>query len=171
MEKVSLFEILIIVVTLVIFGLISLKRLPLWYLWIFLFTFGLCLIGWELWMSFGLINGDSVHERSNKNNTNNLILMCLGDAIIGVLQVFLAIKICGKDSFKKWNWKAFGVIFLFGIVQNIIVTILLYKQLANKSISSAPMMPIKMNAPLMVQQPWILQPFLLYPVAMFLINS
>ena len=151
--------------------MISLKILPTWYLLIFNITFALCMIGWEMWMSYGIVNGDSVDQRSGKENSSNMVLMCLGDALIGVLQIWSVMKIIGPSAFRQWKWNAFAIIFLIGIIQNILVTWGISKQITNESISWAPMMPFKMNPIIQIQFPWIFQPFILYPLVIILIGS
>lgn len=163
--------IVIITATIIFLAMIALKLLPTWYLLIFNITFALCMIGWEMWMTYGIVNGKSVYERSGKENSSNMVLMCLGDALIGVLQIWSVMKIIGPSAFRQWNWKAFAIIFLIGIIQNILVTMAIYKQIENESISWAPMMPIKMNSIIQIQLPWILQPFILYPLVIILIGS
>ena len=103
--------------------LLVMKKLPLWTLYVFIINFALCLITWEMWMSYGFVNGQSTEEREkNNNNTVNMILMSLGDGLMGVLQIYTAFKVCGAKAFKKWDWKAFGIIFGIGITQNLLVT-------------------------------------------------
>jgi len=161
----------IIAITVILFAMISLKVLPIWYLWIFSITFGLSMIGWEMWMTYGIVNGESVNKRVGKENSSNMILMCLSDAIIGVFQIWVAMKCLGPSAFRSWNWGAFAIIFFIGIVQNILVTIAITKQIANESISWAPMMPFKINPIIQIQLPWIIQPFILYPLVIILIGT
>jgi len=164
-KKMSGMSVGILAATFIFLALITFKTLPCWYLLIFFITFALCMIGWEMWMSYGIIDGDSIEERTGRNNGSNMVLMCLGDAIIGVVQIWTAMKMVGPSAFKNWNWKAFGIIFAIGIVQNIIVTIALAKQIKGESISWAPLMPIKTDPIIQTQEPWILEPFILYAIA------
>lgn len=145
--------------------LLVMKKLPMWTLYVFLINFTLCLITWEMWMSYGLVNGQSTEEREkHNNNTVNMILMSLGDGLMGVLQIYTAFKLCGPKAFKKWDWKAFGIIFSIGIVQNLLVTGFVYKKIKGKEISWAPLMPIPANGIIQIQEPWIIQPFIIYAI-------
>ena len=145
--------------------LIVSKKLPFWCLYVFIINFTLCLTLWEMWMSYGLVNGKSVEEREkNNNNTLNMVLMSLGDGLMGVLQIFVAYKICGKNAFTKWNWKAFSIIFTIGIIQNLLVTALIYQKINNQEISWAPLMPIPATGIIQIQEPWIIQPFIIYAI-------
>jgi len=169
-KKMSSMAIGILAATFIFLALVTFKALPIWYLWIFFITFALCMIGWEMWMTYGIIDGDSVEERTGRDNGSNMVLMCLGDAIIGVLQIWAAMKMVGPSAFKSWNWKAFGIIFAIGIVQNILVTVALSKQIKGESISWAPMMPIKTDPIIQTQEPWILEPFILYAIAIAIVG-
>lgn len=146
--------------------LIVLKKLPLWTLYVFLINFFLCLITWEIWMSYGLVNGKSTSERNegNTNDTVNMILMSLGDGLMGVLQIYTVYKLFGNKAFNKWDWRVFGVIFSIGVLQNIVVTAMIYKKINNKKISWAPLMPIQTNSVIQIQEPWIIQPFIIYGI-------
>ena len=118
-----------------------------------------------MWMSYGLINGKSTEERDkNSNNTVNMILMSLGDGLIGVLQIYIVYKLYGSKVLKKWDWKALSIIFIIGIVQNLIVTGFVYEKVKGEKISWAPLMPVQTNSIVQIQEPWIIQPFILYAI-------
>lgn len=88
-------------------------------------------------------------------------MITAGDGI-AVTQVEATFKAFGSKAFKTWNWKAFALIFAIGIVQNIVVTFILRERLKGANISIAPLLPIKTNALLQVQEGWIIQPFIIY---------
>ena len=164
MKGYKLLEISIICASIILLVLSFLRILPLRIAKVYLVNFFICLLGWEVWMTYGIINGDSEQKRGgdNVNPFLNMMMMTAGDGIVAVAQVEATFKAFGSKAFKKWNWKAFALIFVIGIVQNIVVTFILRKRLKGANISIAPLMPIKTNALLQNQEGWIIQPFILY---------
>lgn len=166
----------IVAVSLVLVVLSVTRVIPARIVKVYLFNFLLCLLGWEVWMTYGLVGGDSEQKRFNTttNPIVNMTIMTAGDGLIGVLQAEATLKAFGPDVFRKWDWKAFALIFSIGIVQNIAVTVILRKRLEVGKLSLAPMMPIGppdnlakygMGANILQnQEGWILQPFIFYAV-------
>lgn len=127
-------------------------------------------------MTYGLVDGDSEQKRLNTttNPIVNMTIMTAGDGLIGVLQAEATLKAFGPEVFRKWDWRAFALIFSIGIVQNIAVTVILRKRLEVGKLSLAPMMPIRPpdnlakyglgTNILQNQEGWILQPFIFYAV-------
>ena len=160
--------------TLIIFMLLCLvlvlrKVLPLWILYIFLINFVICASTWEIWLTYGAVNGDSINKRTDDDSISkneNWFVLSLADALVGVVQIGCTYALFGKDVFRKWNWKAFGVIFAIGIVQNILVTWSMRSRLKNGKLSWAPLMPIQTNGIIQNQEPWIIQPFILYAIVL-----
>lgn len=140
------------------------RVIPRRILKVFALNVVICLVGWELWMTYGLVDGDPVSKRVGKdiNPFWNMLKMSAGDGLVGVLQVEAAVKAFGLDAFKKWNWKTFGVIFGIGMIQNIAVTVALRKRLVGANLSVAPMMPVKASGVIQNQEAWVIQPFILY---------
>ncbi len=166
----------IVAVSLVLVILSTTRVIPARVIKVYIFNFLLCLLGWEVWMTYGLVGGDSEQKRLN-TNTNpivNMTIMTAGDGLIGVLQAEATLKAFGPEVFRKWDWRAFALIFSIGIVQNIAVTVILRKRLEVGKLSLAPMMPIRPpdnlakyglgTNILQNQEGWILQPFIFYAV-------
>ena len=149
----------------ILIALVSLKKLPLFVIYVYLINFVLCAITWEIFMSFGVIEGESVEQREEgSNNIFNMFMMSMADAIVGFIQIYVAYKIFGKKGFDKWNWKVFGVIFGIGMFINILVTIVLKNRLKDAKLSYAPFMPVQTNPYVQNQEPWIIQPFVFYGI-------
>ena len=117
-------------------------------------------------MTYGILGGDSEQKRGDAttNPFANMMTMTAGDGIIGVLQAESALKAFGPKVFRKWDWRAFALMFSIGIVQNVAITVILRERLRVGRLSLAPMMPIEAPNIVMNQEGWILQPFLFYAV-------
>ena len=153
-------------------------------IFVYLLNFFICFIGWEIWMSLGIVQpSDSYTKRigivgNNKylfyKNILNSFEMSFLDGFIGVIQILSAIKLYGKTILKKWNINAFNIIFILGILQNIIITLLFRGRLLynsdDKDISIAPLMPIKSYNYIQIQEAWVIQPFILYPLLIYFNN-
>ena len=126
--------------------------IPAWVLPVYISTFVVCALGWELWFNYGIIAGDSVDVRRALGLTQRLplhlnwILNSLADAgsisCGGLLAVWL---ISGRNRvlFSHWrHWVFLCLLFLF-IGQNILVEMFLYHdQLeVGKPLSWAPLSP------------------------------
>jgi hypothetical protein len=142
----------------------SLKVVPGWMAKVFIvqtiFFFTLA----ELWMSMGLVNGDSDAKRSGSTlpPLMNSLIMSGGDGLIGVLQVAIVRKVLGPNAFKKWNWKALALMVAIGVGQNIPVTYIMRKEISVGKISWAPLMPFQTKNIIQIQEAWIIQPILMY---------
>jgi hypothetical protein len=131
---------------------------------VFWLNFVLALLSWEAWMSYGIINGDSADARGALlPNGVNALMMATSDGAIALLQVRAVLRVRGAKAFHQWDWGAVGVMLAVGALINLFATVLLYKQLDGSTISLAPLMPFRTSALLQVQQPWLMQPFALYP--------
>ena len=141
----NVLQIGIVAVSLVLVILSTTRVIPARVIKVYLFNFLLCLLGWEVWMTYGLVGGDSERKRLNTttNPIVNMTIMTAGDGLIGVLQAEATLKAFGPEVFRKWDWKAFALIFSIGIIQNIAVTVILRKRLEVGKLSLAPMMPIR----------------------------
>ena len=157
---------------------------PNWVPKFYLGTFFVCAFGWEIWMTFGLVDGDPVSlRRSDALNlwipqNINWMLNSLADAgTIGLGGLWLMWRFSGKNSivFNVWNWRAFFILFSWCILQNIFVEMFLYHdQLSvGKALSWAPLIPtgpyfnpllFEFNGRtvmLQTQIPWLILPALL----------
>lgn len=160
-------------------------KVPAWATKVYLGSFLLCALGWEIWFTYGLVAGDPVDLRRTEVLNQflpihiNWLLNSLADAgsitLGGLWFMWLS---AGKNSrvFQSWHWGAFGVFMLWCLGQNIFVEMFLYHdQLAvGKPMSWAPLAPGGpwWNPPLFEfrdrtitfqgQVPWLLAPWLIY---------
>ena len=127
-------------------------RIPLWVPSIYIGSFLLCSLGWELWFTYGWIDGDPVNIRRSEALNQwiplhiNWLLNSMADAgTISLGGLCLMWKFSGKNNqvFQVWNWSAFSILFIWCITQNIFVELFLYHdQLSEgKSLSWAPLAP------------------------------
>ena len=160
-------------------------RIPIWVPSIYLGSFLVCALGWELWFTYGWIDGDPVNLR--RSETLNLwipihlnwLLNSMADAgTISLGGLWLMWRYSGKNSqiFQEWNWFAFSILLAWCITQNLFVELFLYHdQLsAGKLISWAPFAPtgqffnpmlIEFNqrsVMLQTQLPWLIMSPILY---------
>lgn len=161
------------------------RRIPLWVLPIYVASFLSCAIGWELWFTYGWIDGDPVNlRRAAALNTVipthlNWILNSLADAgSICILGLLIIWRHFGNPNkvFLQWNWRVFLTLFVWFIGQNIFVEMFLYHdQLAvGKPLSWAPFSPAgpwfnptlfqfnDRTITLQGQLPWIIMSFIFY---------
>ena len=163
-------------------------RIPLWVPSIYLGSFLLCSLGWELWFTYGWIDGDPVNIRRSEALNQwiplhiNWLLNSMADAgTISLGGLWLMWKFSGKNNqvFQAWNWSAFGILFTWCITQNIFVELFLYHdQLSEgKSLSWAPLAPTgqffnpllfefnERSVMLQTQLPWLIISPILYIAA------
>jgi len=129
--------------------LATLNKLPKWVLITYLLSFFICAFGWEIWFTYGLIDGQDVNMR-RPDQLNRLIpqninwlMNSLADAgicISGILYVWIFSSFNSK-IFEKWKWKEFVILAIFFLFQNLVVELFIYQaQLAaGYQISWAPM--------------------------------
>jgi|TARA_B110000967_G_scaffold108286_1_gene111040 hypothetical protein len=177
-----------------IYLMYSYKKLPAWVPSIYISAFITCALGWELWFTYGLVDGDAVDLRRSSVLSTwiplhlNWILNSLADAGTVTLGGFwLMWRSCSKDTqiFCAWSWKAFGVFYMWCIGQNIFVELFLYHdQLADgKLLSWAPLAPLGSylnpelfsfngrSVMLQTQIPWIILPAVIYAAVIKYSNS
>ena len=141
-----------VVPAVIILFLYSVGKFPRWLLALYLATFVVCALGWEIWLTYGLVDGlDVSSRRPEALNTAipmhvNWILNSLGDAagvgLVGVLLVWLCYGKSNK-AFEQWRWGAFTIFLLWFIGQNLLVELFVYQeQLAEGfRLSWAPLIP------------------------------
>ena len=151
--------------------------------------FIVCALGWELWFTYGWIDGFAVDlRRADILNyylpkNINWILNSLADSgTICLGGLLITKKILKNNLFiYKWSWKAFSILFVIFILQNILVELFLYHdQLSDgKLLSWAPLSPLgKYINPLILsfnertimlqnQIPWIIMTPLFYLSVIF----
>ena len=163
-------------------------RILLWVPSIYLGSFLLCSLGWELWFTYGWIDGDPVNIRRSEALNQwiplhiNWLLNSMADAgTISLGGLWLMWKFSGKNNqvFQVWNWSAFSILFIWCITQNIFVELFLYHdQLSEgKSLSWAPLAPTgqffnpllfefnERSVMLQTQLPWLIISPILYIAA------
>ena len=163
-------------------------RIPLWVPSIYIGSFLLCSLGWELWFTYGWIDGDPVNIRRSEALNQwiplhiNWLLNSMADAgTISLGGLWLMWKFSRKNNqvFQVWNWSAFSILFIWCITQNIFVELFLYHdQLSEgKSLSWAPLAPTgqffnpllfefnERSVMLQTQLPWLIISPILYIAA------
>ena len=165
--------------------------IPLWVPSIYLGSFLICSLSWELWFTYGWIDGDPVNvRRSEVLNTwiplhLNWLLNSLADAgTISMGGLWLMWKYSKQNIqvFQQWNWGAFSILLIWCITQNLFVELFLYHdQLSEgKSLSWAPLAPTgQFFNPLLfefngrsvmfqTQLPWLIMAPILYKLTILL---
>lgn len=163
----------------------SRNKVPAWVSKVYLGSFLLCALGWEIWFTYGLVAGDPVDVRRVDVLNQflpihiNWLLNSLADAgsitLVGLWFMWLS---AGKSLtvFQSWHWGAFGVFMLWCLGQNIFVEMFLYHdQLAvGKPLSWAPLAPggpwwnpllfefRDRTITFQGQVPWLLAPWFIY---------
>ena len=168
-------------------------RLPSWVPTFYIVGVIVCALGWELWFTYGWLDGDSVSLRRSVALNNwlpeniNWLMNSMGDAgavlLGGAWIMWLSHK---KDVsvFKEWKWSAFCIFLMWCIGQNILVEMFLYHdQLAEgKPLSWAPLSPLgpylnpilfefnDRTITLQSQMPWLIMPWIFYRILINLNN-
>tara|TARA_B100000497_G_C7642432_1_gene386253 strand:+ start:175 stop:777 length:603 start_codon:yes stop_codon:yes gene_type:complete len=165
--------------------------IPLWVPSIYLGSFLICSLSWELWFTYGWIDGDPVNvRRSEVLNTwipmhLNWLLNSLADAgtiSMGGLWLMWKYSKQNIEVFEQWNWGAFSILLIWCITQNLFVELFLYHdQLSEgKSLSWAPLAPTgQFFNPLLfefngrsvmfqTQLPWLIMAPILYKLTILL---
>ena len=187
-------RVIVVVYTAVLLPLIiyffNKSKLPSWVPSFYIIAVIVCALGWEIWFTFGWLDGDPVDIRRSAAlnawlpKNINWLLNSMGDAGAVLLGGFwLMWSTHNKDNsvFLEWKWSAFIVLLAWCIGQNILVEMFLYHdQLAEgKSLSWAPLSPLgpylnpvlfefnNRTIMLQSQMPWLILPWFFY---MTLIN-
>jgi hypothetical protein len=138
---------------LLIVGLLQLTgRLPRWVLALYVAGFIACALGWEIWLTYGLVDGLDVNSRRPEALNRaipqhiNWLLNSLADAgAIGLVGVLLLWLCYGRSdrAFVRWHWGAFWILVLWFVGQNLYVELFVYQtQLAEGlRLSWAPLIP------------------------------
>ena len=170
------------------------SKLPNWVSIIYVGSFIVCALGWEIWFTYGLINGESVIERRADALNQwiplhlNWILNSLADAgtvCLGGLYLMWVLNNKEQSIFLKWRWGPFLILLAWCIGQNVLVELFLYyDQLSEgKNLSWAPLIPTgNIFNPLIfefngrsvmfqTQLPWITLPPFLYMTVIKLANK
>ena len=165
-------------------------QLPRSIIKIYLSTFLVCALGWELWFTYGLYAGDPVDLRRSEilnlyipKNINWLMnsLADAGTVSLGGILITGKILGLGRAVFNRWNLAAFIILLAWCIGQNILVEMFLYfDQLSvGKDLSWAPLAPTgpwlnpvlfqfnDRTITLHGQIPWLLMTPILYMITMY----
>ena len=193
-EELRLIFIVYSAVFLPIFVIIKNKEtISSWVIPTYLISLFVCIFGWELWFTYGLVDGLPVDmRRSDVLNIwlpihINWLLNSLGDAgVVCMGGLWLMRKSHHKDIaiFKEWRWSAFIILLAWCIGQNLIVELFLYEdQLGvGKPISWAPLTPLgpyinpilfeygDRTVNLQSQIPWLIMPVFLYKIVIYFNN-
>ena len=160
-------------------------RIPVWVPSIYLGSFLVCALGWELWFTYGWIDGDPVNLRRSETlnlwipiNLNWLLNSMADAGTISLGGLWLMWRYSGKNNqiFQEWDWSALSILLVWCIAQNLFVELFLYHdQLSEgKLISWAPFAPtgqffnpmlIEFNqrtVMLQTQLPWLIMSPILY---------
>ena len=161
------------------------SKLPKWVPAIYLGSFIVCALGWEIWFTYGLINGESVIERRSDILNQwiplhlNWILNSLADAgtvCLGGLSLIWLVGNKQNNVFNSWKWSSFFILAIWCVGQNIFVELFLYyDQLGEgKNLSWAPLIPTgntfnpvlfefnSRSVMFQTQLPWLILPPILY---------
>lgn len=159
--------------------------IPGWVPAVYVGSFLLCALGWELWFTYGWVAGDAVDlRRADVLNRMlpihiNWLMNSLADAgAVCLGGLWLMWRTAKRDSrvFEQWQWWPFVVLFVWCIGQNIFVEMFLYHDqlAAGKPLSWAPLVPTGpwWNPVLFVfgdrtitlqgQVAWLIMPWILY---------
>ncbi|MDE0952058.1 MAG: hypothetical protein OSA45_12380 [Halioglobus sp.] len=161
------------------------QAIPGWVPTVYVGSFLLCALGWELWFTYGWVAGDAVDlRRADVLNRMlpihiNWLMNSLADAgAVCMGGLWLMWRTAKRDSrvFEQWQWWPFVVLFVWCIGQNIFVEMFLYHDqlAAGKPLSWAPLVPTGpwWNPVLFVfgdrtitlqgQVAWLIAPWILY---------
>ena len=178
-----------IVPIILLFNLHLKNQLPRSILNIYISSFLICALGWELWFTYGLYAGDPVDLRRSgilnqfiPKNINWLMNSLADAGTISLGGILLTGKLMGSNRrvFNEWNIRAFLILLIWCISQNIFVEMFLYyDQLAvGKDLSWAPLAPTgpwinpilfqygDRTITLHGQVPWLLMTPILYFITM-----
>ena len=168
-------------------------RLPSWVPTFYIVGVIVCALGWELWFTYGWLDGDSVSLRRSVALNNwlpeniNWLMNSMGDAgavLLGGAWIMWVSHKKDVSVFKKWKWSAFCILLTWCIGQNILVEMFLYHdQLAEgKPLSWAPLSPLgpylnpilfefnDRTITLQSQMPWLIMPWIFYKILINLNN-
>jgi len=174
---------------LIMINLYRKDQLPRSILNIYLSTFMICALGWELWFNYGIFAGDPVELRRSEvlnqflpKNINWLMnsLADAGTICLGGILLTGKLLGSGRSVFNQWNTGAFLILLACCIGQNIFVEMFLYyDQLSvGKDLSWAPLAPTgpwfnpvlfqfdDRTITLQGQIPWLLMTPILYKLTM-----
>ncbi len=166
-------------------------KIPFWVPSIYLGSFILCALGWELWFTYGWVDGDPVNLRRSEALNQwipihlNWLLNSMADAgTISLGGLWIMWKYSGRNSqvFQQWSWSAFSILLVWCVAQNILVELFLYHDQLSKGklLSWAPLAPTgqffnpllfefnERSLMLQTQLPWLIMSPILYKAAIIM---
>ena len=182
-------RVIIVVYTAVLLPLIiyflNKSKIPSWVPTFYIIAVTVCALGWEIWFTFGWLDGDPVDIRRSMvlnewlPKNINWLLNSMGDAgavLLGGSWLMWLTHSKNNSVFLEWKWSAFIVLLAWCIGQNILVEMFLYHdQLAEgKPLSWAPLSPLgpyfnpilfefnDRTIMLQSQMPWLILPWFFY---------
>ena len=173
--------------------LISKNQMKKWVTYTLVSSFLIAAFGWEIWINFGLLDGDPVNLRRSAAlscalpmNINWLINSFADTGIVwfGIILVSWSYRYNPKP-FKQFTWLAFSTLFIWFMAQNILVeTIIYHNQVGGGALLSwAPLMPLGpwMNPAIMSfgerevtfqsQSAWLIATPIFYKIAIYFFNK
>lgn len=127
------------------------KVLPLWVMKVYLLSFLICVFGWEIWYTYGWVDGDHVNLRRSDDLNRilpaqiNWVLNSLYDAALCLSGLFWVWLAGGKTLrlFDRMNIWVFLILFLVFVGQNVFVELVIYKDqlTTDHNLSWAPLSP------------------------------
>lgn len=158
---------------------------PKWVPIIYLASFIVCALGWEIWFTYGFINGESVIERRSDILNQwiplhiNWVVNSLADAgtvCLGGLWLLWIINNKKDYVFNNWEWSSFFILATWCVCQSLLVELFLYHDQVSegKNLSWAPLAPtgnlfnpvlFEFNGRTVMfqtQLPWLILPPILY---------
>lgn len=127
-----------------------LGKLPRWVAVVYGLSFAICAVGWEIWYTFGLVDGLPVDERRAAALSRaipqeiNWILTSLFDAAVCLLGLLGMWAVHGfrDTAFRRFTVPALAVLALVFVGQNVYVEYLIHDQVQpGKQLSWAPLIP------------------------------
>ena len=168
--------------------LIYKNKMEKWISLTLISTFLIAAFGWELWINYGVLNGEEVNLRRSEALSCaipmniNWIVNSLGDTGIvwfGIILVGWILR--NTKNFDKFYWSVFLILFAWFMFQNILVEIIIYHHQVggNTLLSWAPMMPLgswfnpklqvigDRTVALQTQSAWIIGSFVFYYLSIY----
>ena len=168
--------------------LIYKNKMEKWISLTLISTFLIAAFGWELWINYGVLNGQEVDFRRSEALSCaipmniNWIVNSLGDTGIvwfGIILVGWTFR--NSENFDKFYWSVFFVLFAWFMFQNILVEVVIYHHQVggNAMLSWAPMMPLgswfnpklqvvgDRTVALQTQSAWIIGSFVFYYLSIY----
>ena len=138
-----------IIFSLYLFFFSNFKR---WILYTVISSFFIAIFGWEIWLNFGLVDGQHVDLRRSEAlgcaipYQINWLTNSLGDVSVVWFGIILLDYFYKKSNaqFEKFLWSAFFILLTWFLAQNIWVEVILYfgQVGGDTRLSWAPLMPL-----------------------------